>query len=173
MNPDLIVFQTERLILREFELTDEDLIFRLLNSSSWQKFLGNRGINSLADAGKYISDKLINSYKKYGFGLYLIQLKNGNESIGMCGLVKREFLECADIGFALLPEFSGKGYAYEASLATMDYCRSVLKINKLAGITSKDNYRSIRLLEKLEMKFEKYIRIDTENKDLMLYEKEL
>jgi RimJ/RimL family protein N-acetyltransferase len=163
------VLETPRLILRKFTLKDGEFIFRLLNSPGWLKNIGTRNIENKKDAEKYISDKLIPSYSVNGFGFYLMELKQNGEPAGMCGLVKRETLEDVDIGFALLPEYEGKGYAFEASKAVISYAQNELKISKLAAITIAQNKGSIKLLEKLGMKFEKMIFMPGDSEELMLY----
>lgn len=89
----------------------------------------------------------------------------------MCGLVKRETLEDIDIGFALLPEHEGKGYAYEAAAATMEYAKNVLGLKKIAGITVTYNKPSIRLLEKIGLTFDKMINMPDDKEELMYFTK--
>lgn len=164
-----VILETERLILREFEDYDAGLIFRLLNSPGWLKFIGPRGISNEKDAKKYINTKLRKGYEDFGFGFYLIELKAGGVPIGMCGLVKREGLSDVDVGFALLPEYEGMGYAYESASAIVNYAEKTLKISSLSAITIPSNKSSIRLLEKLGLKFTKMIRIPNDPEELMLF----
>lgn len=98
-------------------------------------------------------------YNRLGFGLYLTELKEDGVPIGICGLIKRDSLEDVDIGFAFLPKFWAKGYAYEAASAVMAYGKNVLGFKRIVAITSPDNDASGRLLEKLGMRFERMIRL--------------
>lgn len=150
------VITTERLYLRHFSADDAAFTLQLLTSDGWLKFIGDRGIRSIADATQYINDRLIASYQKHGYGLYLVELKNG-KPIGMCGLVNRPSLADVDIGFAFLPEFMGQGYAYEAASATMNYGNNVLKLPRIVAITAEDNVRSIKLLQKIGLRFERVL----------------
>lgn len=168
-----IIIETKRLILNEFTSDDSKFILELLNSPGWLKHIGNRGIHSIQDAEKYISDKIAVSYNKNGYGFYKIILKSSREKAGMCGLIKRDTLDDIDIGFALLPQFEGNGYAFEASEAVMDYAKYHLKINRIAAITVTYNTTSIKLLDKLGMKFEKTIQLPGDPEELMLYYKDL
>ncbi len=143
---------TERLVLREFRLSDADFIFRLMNSPLYIKYIGDRNIHSFADAKNYLNDKIIASYHQHGYGLYAVLLKDTEQVIGMSGLVRRENLPHADIGFGFLSEFMGHGYAYEASKAVMDYAQQALNLSPILAITVEDNKRSIKLLEKLGLK---------------------
>ncbi len=163
------LLETNRLILREFNADDANFILELLNTPSWLKFIGDRNVKNINDANKYISDKLLNSYSKNGFGLYLITTKNGNIPVGMCGLIKREVLENVDLGFALCPSFTGNGYAFEAAFATLNYAKTVLKLERIIAITTKENKNSIKLLEKLNFVFEKMVHLSNEEEELMLF----
>lgn len=167
------IMETERLRLREFDSTDGELIFALLNSPGWLKYIGSRSISTIDDAVNYIDTKLRKSYRESGFGFYLVELKASGEKAGMCGLVKRDGLDDVDIGFALLPEFENKGYAYESSQCVINYAVKKLNINKLAAITLPNNLPSIKLLEKLGMKFDKKINIPGDPEELLLYTMEL
>jgi len=159
---DMKILETERLILRQFSMNDASFVLQLLNSPPWLEFIGDRGVRTIDDAGQYIAARLIQSYERFGFGLYLIVLKPGGIPIGACGILKREQLADADIGFALLPEYSGKGYAFEAASATVIYARTVLHLPRLAAITMVTNGTSIRLLTKLGLRFERMIKLDDE-----------
>ncbi len=87
----------------------------------------------------------------------------------MCGIIKREDLENPDIGFAFLPEFTGMGLAFEMANATMVYAKDKLKLPTIFAITVSDNKRSIKLLEKIGMKFIKLFCFPNDNEELMLY----
>ena len=167
------IIETGRLRLREFDSTDGELIFELLNSQGWLKYIGSRSIATIEDAVNYIETKLQKGYRESGFGFYLVELKATGVKTGMCGLVKREGLDDVDIGFALLPQYENKGYAYESSMAVIQYAKNKLKINKLAAITMPSNFTSVKLLEKLGMKFDKKISLPGDPEELFLYKMEL
>ncbi len=152
-----MILETERLILRELEGKDAEFMFELMTSEGWLKYIGDRNIQTVKDAENYINDRIRKSYEEYGFGFYAIELKSNGESTGICGLVKRPELDHVDIGFGLLPQYEGKGLGYEASVALQKYAHEVLKIEKLLAITLEINHRSIRLLEKLGLQFDKKI----------------
>jgi RimJ/RimL family protein N-acetyltransferase len=166
------VIETERLLLREFTEEDAPFIYELLNSPGWLKYIGTRGIADLEAARKYIADIMVPSYEKNGFGFYMMVRKNDGAEMGMCGLIKRDSLEDVDIGFAILPEYEGKGCTGEAAAATLVYARDTLGLKRIAGITVSYNKGSIQLMEKLEMKFERMIRLPNDEEELMLYVKE-
>jgi len=162
------IIETERLLLTEVSLDDAAFIYKLVNQKSWLKYIGDRNVNSLDDAVTYIQKAFLDEYAKNGFGLYLVRLKEDNIPIGISGLVKRPSLENVDIGFAQLEEYAGKGYAFEAAQAVMSYAHSKLKLDYIVAITSENNIHSIRLLEKLGLKFSKKVKF-REKEEVSLY----
>lgn len=166
----MIVITTERLVLREFEATDSEFIIKLLNTDGWLRYIGDRYVRDLKQGVEFIEGRLRPSYTEHGFGFYVVESKNTKECLGMCGLVKREGLENVDIGYAFLPENFGRGYAYESSLAVVEFAKNKLKLKALDSITMSINKSSIKLLERLEFSFERNILLN--NEELMLYRKE-
>lgn len=148
---------TERLTIEKFTLDDAPFIFKLVNEPSWIQFIGDKGVKNLEDAKGYLLKGPMDSYEKWGYGLYKVSLKDSNIPIGMCGFVNRPTLEDVDIGFAFFPTFGGKGYAFEAAAAMMKYGKETLGFSRVVAITSPDNVRSIRLLEKIGLRFDKMI----------------
>ena len=163
------ILETERLRLRQFNFDDTKFIIELLNSPGWIEFIGDRNIKTETQAIEYLRNGPMKSYVQNGFGLSMVETKYGMP-IGMCGIIKRDSLENPDIGFAFLKEFTGKGYAYEIANATLSYAINDLKIPKVSAITVPHNERSIRLLEKIGMKFIKSF-VSEKNEELLLFEK--
>ena len=165
----MTLLETERLVLREIITDDAEFMYQLMNDASWLRFIGDRNIKSIEVAEKYIANKLMPSYEKFGFGFYLTSLKENDAPIGVCGLIKRPSLEHVDVGFAFMPEFRNKGYGYESSVAILDYAKDELGIDYIVAITDLDNIASIKLLEKLGLKFEKIMQLDGEKKQCRLF----
>ena len=82
--------------------------------------------------------------------------------VGLCGFVKRDALAHPDIGFALLPQFEKKGFAFEAARATLRYGKETLRLSRVLAITTLDNESSGRLLEKIGLAFEREIEMGDE-----------
>ena len=165
----MTILETERLILRQLTTDDAEFIFELLNDPSWIQNIGDRNIRNLDDACAYIVNGPVASYAKNGFGLWLVELKETKESIGMCGLIRRDTLEDIDIGYALLPRFWGQGYAIEAARAAKDYAKDVVGLKRLVAIVDPANEGSIRVLEKLGLRYEKMVRLSADDIDLKLF----
>jgi RimJ/RimL family protein N-acetyltransferase len=164
-----ILFETERLQLRQFNLEDTAFIIELLNSPGWLKFIGDRNVKTMEDAKNYLVNGPMKSYGENGYGLSMVETKTGNVPVGMCGILKRGNLEFPDIGFAFLPAYHGLGYAQEIATETMHYAMNELKIQKVAAITVPDNKRSIRLLEKIGLHFDRLITLPGSSQELMLF----
>ncbi len=141
--------ETNRLLLRQYTLNDVPFIYKLMNSEGWLKNIGDRNIKTIADAEAYMQKYYLSSYEKNGFGPYLVLLKEDGAPLGSAGLYKRDSLEHPDVGFAFLPEFANKGYAFEAASAVMEFAAKTLGIKTIVGITLETNLSSIKLLKKL------------------------
>jgi len=163
------VLETTRLVLRWMTTDDAPFILELVNEPSWLHFIGDRGVRTMEDARNYIRNGPIEMYTRLGFGLYLAERKEDGAPIGICGLLKRDSLEDADIGFALLPRFWGEGYAYESTSAVMAYGKQVLGLKRIVAVTSTGNERTVRLLEKLGLCFERMIRLSGDADEVQLF----
>jgi len=165
----LTVLETERLLLCQFSIEDADFILELLNDPSFIRNIGDRGVRTVDGANSYILNGPLASYAKNGFGLYLVKLKETNESIGMCGLIKWDTLEDVDIGYAFLPKFWSKGYAVESALAVKEYAKNVIRLKRIVAITDPVNEGSIHVLEKIGFQFERMVRLSEDDIDLKLF----
>jgi RimJ/RimL family protein N-acetyltransferase len=98
-----------------------------------------------------------------------VEKKDDDKSIGMCGVLNRDTLDHPDIGFAFLPDYNGKGYALEIARATMIYAKEKLGIPRITAITLPQNYKSIKLLEKMGLKYYKRFVFPNSNEELLLF----
>jgi len=167
------VLETDRLILRRFSAGDAEFILELLNDPSFIRFIGDKGVRTLDDARNYILNGPVASYEKFGYGLYATEIKDGNISIGMCGILKRDTLPDPDIGFAFLPRYWNRGYAFEAAAGVMKYARDVLGIDQMLAITTPDNEASGRLLEKIGLRFERLVKPSEDAAEVKLFSSNL
>lgn len=126
-------------------------------------------MRTLDDAKQYILTGALTSYERFGFGAYVVKLKTSDVPIGICGLYKRDALPDIDIGFAFLPAYAGKGYGYESASAVLAYAANVLGLTRITGITKPTNQNSIRLLEKMGLRFEKKINFGNDGQESLLY----
>ena len=148
-------------------------ILRLLNEPSFLQHIGDRGVRNLADAKQYILSGPIASYERHGFGLFLVELKEGRAPIGICGLLKRDALDDVDLGFAFVPESWSKGYAFESTTATLAYAHDAQHLKRIVAITSPDNVASINLLVKLGFYFDRMVLMPGEKEEVKLFARRL
>ncbi|MEQ1823572.1 MAG: GNAT family N-acetyltransferase [Fimbriimonadaceae bacterium] len=138
------MIQTERLALRNLTFDDAPFIYELLNDPAWLEHIGDRGVKNLDDARAYIQNGPMKMLADTGFALQVVELEG--VAIGLCGLLKRDYLECPDIGFAFLPKYRGQGYAFEAALGVCRYAGETLNLPKILAICSPANGASANLL---------------------------
>jgi RimJ/RimL family protein N-acetyltransferase len=170
----MTVLETERLILRHLAMSDAEFILTLLNEPSFLRYIGDKKVRTREDAEQYMLNGPIASYERNGFGLYLTALKESGTPIGLCGLLKREELPDPDIGFALLPDFWNKGFAFEAANRVLEDARGRLKLPRILAITNLDNDASIKLLQRLGLSFERIIKLSPDAVDeVRLFKRDL
>ena len=162
-------YETERLRVRPTSEEDAGFIVELFNTPKWLKFIGDRNVKTLEDAKTYIQNKMLPQLKRLGYSNYTVIRKEDNCKIGSCGLYDREGLEGIDIGFAFLPEYEGKGYAYEASIVLKNAAFSKFEITELRAITVKENISSQKLLERLGLSLEGTTKLPGGEEELLLY----
>jgi RimJ/RimL family protein N-acetyltransferase len=164
-----VVCETERLVLRRLTAADAGFILELLNDPGFIRYIGDRGVRTLADAGRYIEDGPAASYARHGFGLYLVALKDGGAPIGISGLVKREGLDDVDVGFAFLSQYRAQGYARESAQAALRQGYEEFGLPRIVAITAPDNHDSMKLLRKLGLKLERMIQLPGQGQESCLF----
>jgi len=163
------VLRTARLALVRLTPDDAAFIVELLNDPSFLRYIGDRGVRTLDDARRYIETGPMASYERFGFGLYRADLTATGEPIGICGLLKRDTLPDADVGFALLPRFRGRGYAFEAASAVLASARAAHGLERVLAITALDNDISMKLLDKLGFRLERRARLADDGAELNVF----
>jgi RimJ/RimL family protein N-acetyltransferase len=146
--------ETPRLTLRRLQFDDAPFLVKLLNEPSFIENIGDRGVRSIEDAHRYLREGPMAMYEKFGFGLWHTARKDG-VPVGMCGLLRRDNLPDADVGYAFFPQFWGQGFAHEAASATLSHGARKFGLTRVLGVVSEGNAGSIRVLEKLGMSFER------------------
>ncbi|MEM7236097.1 MAG: GNAT family N-acetyltransferase, partial [Planctomycetota bacterium] len=160
--------ETDRLVLRALRPGDAPFIFRLLNDPAWLEFIGDRGIRELSDAEEYVRSGPLAMYAEHECGLFLVETRGNRVAIGLCGLLWREWLDDLDLGFALLPEFHGNGYAVESSRAWLCRACEVGQTRVLAH-ASAQNIASVRVLERLGFRFQQLVMDPASGDELARY----
>jgi len=163
------MIETDRLVLRPLTLDDAGMMLELLNDPDFLRYIGDRGVRTQADAREYILKGPMEMYAQRGFGPYLVERKADGAALGICGLIKRDFLVDVDLGFAFLPAYRSQGYAYESSVAVLAHAREALRMRRLVALVDPDNGRSAGLLERLGFHPEGTVRFPGEEKDVLQF----
>ncbi|MFT5756957.1 MAG: ribosomal-protein-alanine N-acetyltransferase [Alteromonadaceae bacterium] len=167
---DLVIAETERLIIRPLRATDTAMVLSLFNEPDVINFVGDKGIKKSEDALHYIQSGPLAMQIKLGFSLYCCQLKGSDETVGLAGLIKRDGIDEVEVGFSMLSQYYRQGYAKESINAVINYAKSTLNINVFQAITSPENNASIKLLEGLGFNFKSKILLPTTENEINLFE---
>ena len=160
---------TERLELRWLSVDDAPMMLAVWNDPAFVRFVGDRGVRSLEEAEVAMRDGLLRLYDEHNYGPFVVIRREDGTNMGICGLFRRDGLDEPDIGFALLPEYCGKGFGYESSAAVIQHARDSLELPRVLAIVSPENSTSIALLEKLGLSYERPIRLPGDDYDILLY----
>lgn len=165
-------FKTERLYIRPVSTDDAPFILELMNSPKWIKYIGDRNINTIEEAKNYITDKALSQLKTHGHTNNLVIRKADNTKLGTCGIYHREGTELPDIGFAFLPNYEGKGYAFEAMQQIMQFAQVNLKLKSVRAFTMEDNTSSKKLLYRLGLELVGLRKFPGGEEELLMYQKD-
>jgi len=147
MNP---LISTDRLMLRPFRLEDASDLYGLNLDPTVMRYTGDQPFGSVADAKKFV--ETYDHCALHGFGRWAVELQSSNTFIGWCGL-KRHPDGMVDLGFRFLKQHWNKGYATEAAKACLEYGFGVLQLEEIVGRAARQNVASIRVLEKIGMRY--------------------
>jgi RimJ/RimL family protein N-acetyltransferase len=167
----MLILETERLRLRWLTdtATDADFLRALLNDPGWLANIGERNVRTRRQARAWIATRHTATYGRLGFGFWGVERRSDGRLVGMCGLIKRDTLMQADVGYALMPEFRGQGYAREAAAACVRYAQDVLGLAEVWGITGPDNAGSAAVLQEIGLKDAGITRLVGEERETWLF----
>lgn len=162
------LIETERLLLRKVNLDDKEDMFRLHSNSDVQKYTGEPLVTSVEEMEQAIRSK-IKDDEKYGYGRWVTFLKSDIQFVGWAGLKYLPEFDEIDLGYRFLPEYWGMGIATEASQAILKYGFDKLQLKRIIAIAVKENKASIKVMEKIGMKFDKFAPYDLGGEDAAWY----
>jgi RimJ/RimL family protein N-acetyltransferase len=162
-------FETERLSLRRLSLDDAPFVVALYNEPSFLENIGDRGVRHIEDARRFLREGPMAMYERHSFGLWHVARRCDGVGVGVCGLLKRDALPDADIGYAYFPAFWGQGYAVEAAAATLRHVARAFGMRRVLAVVARGNTGSIRVLEKLGMRFERMLAMQPNEPEVCLY----
>jgi len=147
-----VIFETPRLFLRRFTEEDANLIYALNSDPEIVKYVHEPVLENETQAKEILINSILPQYK-LNLGRWAIHTKSDYSFIGWCGLKYIKETGITDLGYRLMKTAWGKGYATEAAQYTLIYGLRDLKINLITGMAHIENIASLRVLEKIGMKF--------------------
>lgn len=144
-------------------------MLRIWNDPTFVRYVGDRGLRTEDDARQALCAGPLTTYDRYGYGPYLLNPHATGMPAGICGLFRRPGLDDPDIGFALLPEYRGQGFAREAADAVIEHARTDLGLTRLTAIVAVDNASSLGLIQRLGLSFERMLSLPGEDQEACLY----
>lgn len=163
------MIDSKRLHIRPIELSDWEFVQKLASTDDFVKYIANHDVSTEEKTVAYMQEKMISHHEKYGYGNYIVEDKKKKTPVGTVSLFFREKYGNPDIGYALLPEHYGNGYAYEAASILMSYGHMVHGMKTINGFCRDDNTHSINVLKKLGMKKIKKVKWSDESEPRTLY----
>lgn len=164
-----MILYTERLLLREITEGDAGFMLGMFNDAAFQRFIGDKGVRTEEETRLYLVDHYISSFARHGFGPYCVVLKETGMPIGMCSVLKRDWLADPDFGYAFMPEYRHRGLAAEASRAVLEYAQDVLALPRLVAIIDEANRDSVKLINSLGFRFDSTVRESEDKNEVGLY----
>jgi [ribosomal protein S5]-alanine N-acetyltransferase len=158
-----IIVETARLILREFAETDIEPLYAMGTIPELLRYTGKVGFRDREHALENLRANPLTDYRTRGFGRWACVLKANGEVIGFAGPKHLPELGEVEIGFRLLPAWWGMGLATEAGKAVLEYGFGALGLRRIIGLVDRNNAASIRVLEKLGMKYVDVVHYRGEN----------
>ena len=148
-----VILETDRLLLREYVEEDAETFFKLNSDPEVLRFVPDKRLLNVEQAGQILVDHPIADYRKYGFGRGACILKSTGEQIGFAGLKYLEELGEVDVAYRLLPKYWGQGLATETALASVRYGFADLDLKRIIGLVMPANVASVRVLEKTGLRY--------------------
>lgn len=145
------ILESDRCIFSEWVIEDAIHLFELNSNPEVLRFTGDQAFKNIEDAQDFILS--YDAFQNFKMGRWAIRTKSKKEYLGWCGL-KYHPNGVVDLGFRFFQKYWNKGYATECSLTCLDYGFSVLQLEKIIARAQKENIASLRVIEKLGMKFE-------------------
>ena len=154
---ELNKIQTKRLVLRPFTTDDIKSSYEMNLDEEVSRYTRDGGKVSYEEIERRIKEDVLVDYRKHGFGRLVVGIKDGPSFIGFCGLKYLEDMNEVDLGYRFMSQYWGNGYATEAARACIEFGFQTLELNKIVAMVVKENFASIRVLEKSGMSYKKDI----------------
>lgn len=147
-----VELETERLLLRQWRHADRQPFAAMSADDRVMEFFPGK---LSVDASDAFVDRIQQHFEDHGFGLWAVEVKQGAPFIGLVGLAfprfEAHFTPCVEIGWRLDANHWGRGYATEGALAALEFAFQQLELEEIVAMTTVQNVRSRRVMEKLGM----------------------
>lgn len=160
--PNNIILTTDRLNLRQMTEADAPLVYALNTSPGVLQYVHEPSLQNEADALRVIREIIMPQYTLYNLGRWAIERKEDGQFMGWCGLKYLVDLDEVDLGYRLMPQYWGKGYASEAAANTLAFGFAQRNLATIIGRAHIDNIASWSILEKIGMQFRELGQEDSE-----------
>jgi ribosomal-protein-alanine N-acetyltransferase len=147
------ILETDRLLLREFDINYAESFYELNLNPNVIKYTGNSAFKDIDEARVFLEN--YSDYRRNGFGRWAVINKVNQEFLGWCGLKYDEKLDETDIGFRFFEHFWNKGFATESAKACINYGLKKLNLKTIVGRAMKENTASIKVLEKIGLQYDR------------------
>ena len=145
------ILETDRLLLREFEVSDAKNFYKLNLNPNVIKYTGNKAFKDINEAKNFLEN--YSDYQRDGFGRWAVINKSDHEFLGWSGLKYDEKLNETDIGFRFFEHYWNLGFATESAKACIDYGFEKFNLKTIVGRAMKENSASIKVLEKIGLQY--------------------
>ncbi len=157
--------ETERLILREFRLEDDEALLALDSDPEVHRYLGNNTIHDIETIRRMILQVQV-QYETNGIGRWIIIEKATNNVVGWTGLKYETLLfdqqnKYYDLGYRLLRKYWGKGFATESAIASLEYGFKKMQLDEISALAHIQNTDSNKVLRKVGMQLIKQFDVGT------------
>lgn len=152
------IAETPRLKIREITVDDVQRLYELYSGEGITKYMEPL-FPEMEKEIEYTKAYIENVYKFYGYGMWVIALRESGEVIGRVGLEYKEGFDGLELGFMLGAEYQHRGYAYEACMAVLAYGMSKLGVAYFYAFVNEANVASIRLCERLGFIKTRHVRL--------------
>lgn len=150
-----IKLETDRLILRRFELTDaEDMFNNWASSEMVTKYMTWQPYKSITDVCGYI-EYIISEYDNINHYDWIIELKENHQAIGSIGVVNlRDEIEEIEIGYCLSDKYWHNGIMTEAFKRLINFFFTEVEVNRIMARHDVNNSNSGGVMKKCGLKYE-------------------
>jgi ribosomal-protein-alanine N-acetyltransferase len=166
----LKILETERIILREWQPEDIPQVIDMYADPEVMRYIG-RGIPYTPEEVERMVLAAPDFYRKYGYGMWPMILKETGQIIGRCGLKYWEELGETEIGYLLKKAYWGQGLASEAAQAVLAYAFDTLKLKRIISIAQSPNLASIKVMQKIGLTFDREMNFKEQN--VVVYKKDV